>query len=270
MIQKISSFWDLSPSPLGLSVTGFGHQTSLKRPIRPRSLDCGGLCCLLKGNGIFESQSVKRTPVGPGNVMLLFPGEWHAYGPDTKWEEFWFLFKGPLLAHCRTQGLQPARAIFPNQDPVFWRHLLREALGIIQHDTHDSASRITGVLFSALNELLTRRGNPFPDAGDPMSVIAAQIRAAPEKDWDFKELARDHGMSYVLLRKNFALRFRSAPYHFLLAERMKLAAQQLATGVPPHQVAYTVGMQDPYHFSRLFKKIMGTSPQNFQRFLVSS
>jgi len=269
MTGEASAFWSSAPSPLGLSVTGFGRHTAVGKPIRRRTLDCAGLFCLLKGRGTFESQSLKRTPIGPGNVVILFPGEWHAYGPETEWEEFWFLFQGPLLDYCRACGLQPGKAVFSHQDPLFWRSILRLATRV-QRDPHTAARHLPGVLFSALNELLARPGGAPAIEGDPLLFVAAQIRAAPEKDWDFKELARQHGMSYALLRKNFPLRFRSSPYQFLLAERMKLAARKLAEGVPPQQVAYALGMNDPYHFSRLFKNVMGASPRNFQRFLISS
>jgi len=35
-------------------------------------------------------------------------------------------------------------------------------------------------------------------------------------------------------------------------------------------IAKQVGMADPFHFSRIFKKVLGLSPKEFQRHLVTS
>jgi len=47
---------------------------------------------------------------------------------------------------------------------------------------------------------------------------------------------------------------------------MKLACQHLAYGTSVQESCFKVGMEDPYHFSRLFKKIMGKAPSYYQSF----
>ena len=55
-----------------------------------------------------------------------------------------------------------------------------------------------------------------------------------------------------------------SPYHVLVRLKMRYAAD-LLNGSPTliKQVAKTMGFADPYHFSRVFKKIYGVSPQAF-------
>src|SRR5690606_14469488 len=56
------------------------------------------LIYISKGEGIFESQSAGFIKVQAGSIILLFPGEWHRYRPDsnTGWVEYWAGFKGNI------------------------------------------------------------------------------------------------------------------------------------------------------------------------------
>jgi AraC-like DNA-binding protein len=50
-------------------------------------------------------------------------------------------------------------------------------------------------------------------------------------------------------------------------QRLKIqhAAQLLAlTDLPVKEIARTVALDDPFYFSRLFKKVMGQSPRPFR------
>ncbi len=60
-------------------------------------------------------------------------------------------------------------------------------------------------------------------------------------------------------------RYRSeSPYQHLLRLKMNRAAElMLGGGMLVKEAADQVGFSDPYHFSRVFKKIYGASPENF-------
>lgn len=55
-----------------------------------------------------------------------------------------------------------------------------------------------------------------------------------------------------------------SPYRYLVRLKMRHAAERLiSSGRPVKQVAAEAGYPDPYHFSRVFKKIYGLSPRRF-------
>ena len=59
---------------------------------------------------------------------------------------------------------------------------------------------------------------------------------------------------------------QQTPYQFLLRLKMNFAASRLAEpGVLVKQVAEETGFQDPFHFSRVFKAVLGLAPNSFQR-----
>jgi len=57
-----------------------------------------------------------------------------------------------------------------------------------------------------------------------------------------------------------------SPYQYLMQMKMNLAAQRLQSpDSSVKEVAQEFGFSDPFHFSRVFKRIFGISPGTFQR-----
>jgi AraC-like DNA-binding protein len=56
-----------------------------------------------------------------------------------------------------------------------------------------------------------------------------------------------------------------APIEFFLRTKNQAAARDLYfSNLPIKDIALTYGIEDPYYFSRLFKKIMGISPSEYR------
>ena len=56
------------------------------------------------------------------------------------------------------------------------------------------------------------------------------------------------------------------PRSYLIRKKINRAAEWLmAGGCQVKEVAHRVGFADPYHFSRVFKRVMGQSPRMFIR-----
>lgn len=57
-----------------------------------------------------------------------------------------------------------------------------------------------------------------------------------------------------------------SPYQYLMRLKMNIAAQRLqAPDALVKSVAYALGYEDPFHFSRAFKRVFGVSPNTFKR-----
>ena len=54
------------------------------KPQTGRILNEYQLVYITKGSGYFSSQSCKKQKIKAGTMILLFPGEWHSYYPDTR------------------------------------------------------------------------------------------------------------------------------------------------------------------------------------------
>ena len=56
-----------------------------------------------------------------------------------------------------------------------------------------------------------------------------------------------------------------SPMDFFLRLKMKEACKMLrSTSLRVYEVAQRLGYQDPYYFSRIFRKVVGISPKEYQ------
>ena len=59
-----------------------------------------------KGSGIFNSDTTKKVNITKGQVIILFPGQWHTYSPkkDTGWNEYYIGFEGKIIDEIAANG----------------------------------------------------------------------------------------------------------------------------------------------------------------------
>lgn len=105
-----------------------------------------------------------------------------------------------------------------------------------------------------------------PQIGASLGIIHRQ----PNSNWTIETLAAAVGMS----RSGFAERFKTLtgepPMQYLTRWRMELAAVHLRQGhLSLSQIAEKVGYQAEPAFSRVFKKLWGTSPGAYRRNTIS-
>jgi AraC-like DNA-binding protein len=80
------------------------------------------------------------------------------------------------------------------------------------------------------------------------------------------EVADDCHVDPAYLSRLFRRYAHQSPYQFLMRLKMNLAAERLQNPeVLVKQVAAQLGFNDPFHFSRAFKKVFGLSPDEFRR-----
>ena len=113
----------------GLIITTTGHQNiepntpypSANHPVRylfspekGRILHEYQLIYISRGKGHFVSKHQKITEIEEGYMFLLFPGEWHNYGPNQEigWKESWVGFTGTNM------GPRMEAGFFSKQKPV--------------------------------------------------------------------------------------------------------------------------------------------------------
>ncbi len=80
------------------------------------------------------------------------------------------------------------------------------------------------------------------------------------------EVARECHVDRSYLCRLFRRYDHQTPHQFLMRQKMNLAAERLQEPESlVKQVARSVGFQDPFHFSRVFKRVFGVSPANFRQ-----
>lgn len=80
------------------------------------------------------------------------------------------------------------------------------------------------------------------------------------------QIAADCRIDPAYLCRLFARYDHQSPYQYLTRLRMGHAAQRLQTpGILVKQVAGELGFGDPFHFSRMFRRTFGVSPQHLMQ-----
>lgn len=151
------------------------------------------------------------------------------------------------------------------------RLLLEEA----HTDRLGSSAIVSGLMDVAFTYLL--RGLVEGQGGDPLSWgLAARnppVRRALEAmhsslahDWTLDRLAEVAGMSRTVFASRFRTTLGETPVGYLRRLRVQRAMGLLsATDAPLASIATRVGYQDAFGFSKVFKRVTGSSPRDFRR-----
>ncbi len=96
--------------------------------------------------------------------------------------------------------------------------------------------------------------------------IQDYVKANLQKTLTIPELARVAECSPASLHRLFKQFSASTPSAWVTATRITKAKQLLcSTTLPIYVIAAQIGIVDPFHFSKLFKRVVGQSPQVFRR-----
>lgn len=80
------------------------------------------------------------------------------------------------------------------------------------------------------------------------------------------EAAAVAGHSVSWLHRQFRRELQTTPAQYIMAARLRIARHLLATGtLGIAEVGQAVGIDDPYYFSKLFKRHMGVAPRAYRR-----
>lgn len=79
------------------------------------------------------------------------------------------------------------------------------------------------------------------------------------------EIAQNAGLSVSHFSYLFKTHIGTAPVDYFINLKVQYACYMLeASDVPVKAIAFKLGYEDPYYFSRLFRKVMGFSPANYR------
>ncbi|HEY8665317.1 MAG TPA: AraC family transcriptional regulator [Tepidisphaeraceae bacterium] len=256
-------------SPLG-QVTQGGYYSKISPMVDLRDLGAYALVYFLEGPCFFGDAAGRRATIHVGDLLLLFPGVGHRYGPleGNRWGHLSIVFQGPVFDLWRQAELiSPERPIHHLLPLDHWRRrladIVEEVAGIGIYKNVEMICRVQQFLLDALRQ---SAAGTEPNLDEQWLAQARDClnRVEGMRGDAVAASAVAMGISYDAFRRRFTRLAGISPGRYCARQVMELACRMLMK--PEGVVANTareLGFCDEFHFSKRFKQIMGMSPHDF-------
>ncbi len=212
----------------------------------------------LKGKGI-HTVGEQNIPFCAGKIVCQPPGVAHGTRSDGEYQDMFIRFE-----RYSPPGNDPV-PIFEDDEDHRFQTLLRMIYEIF-HRRESNWRALVDSLSDALCQLLVG----WVDRKDEPPMVEAAVREMvmniANPDFDLAELVKNSGYCPDYFRRCFRAGTGETPAQYMIRLRMD-HAKQLLNGVGGEmsirQAALLSGYQDPYYFSRLFRKHTGMSPSEY-------
>ena len=230
------------------------------------------LVYITKGKGTFSSESTPEQEVSTGQLLVLFPDEWHTYAPSTKtgWNEYYIGFEGEIANMLmRENFLTKEKQVLDigiNEELV---SLFRRALEIAEADRTASQQYLSGIAMHIIGCLLSITQNKLYEE---MDNAAQKIESAKiimqeniSKEIDAEELSAKLGLSYSWFRKVFKEYTGYSPAKYFQELKLRKAKQLLIESpLTIKEICYQLNYTSTEHFFTVFKKQTGYTPTEYR------
>lgn len=221
------------------------------------------------GQGLYCCQK-RQYYLGQGDLFLISPSQVVNYRADNDdpWEYYWVGFNGTeakrLLNYTGFSSEHPV--IRPPESEK-----IRDSLLHIYRsggNTPAADADMVGYLYLFLAQLIRANGDRSFAYGtrEYLPQALRYIQRNYANDIGVNDLARFSGVSRSQLYRAFMASFGLSPHDYLQKYRINEACSLLRRrDFTIAEVAGSVGFSDPLYFSRIFKKLKGLSPSDYQR-----
>ncbi len=194
---------------------------------------------------------------GPRIRMRLADG-------SRSWIHRYVAFKGPLVAHWRSEGMLPEHPQRIRQ-PGYHADRFDRLLAAVRAAGPWETRRAIRLLELILLDLAEQRTSPrSPPRWLP--AVSEFIDRSPGLTPDYHALACRCGMSLRTLRDSFRRATGMTLHNYAIQQRIAKARQMLGDGdLPIKAVAAQLGYDDVFFFTKQFHKYTGVTPGQYRR-----
>lgn len=214
-----------------------------------------------------------RHELQPGDLLVVPPGTPHAYGASEHqpWSIPWLHVTGTnlpgFLQELDVSAEHPV--IYLGEDPQLLG-LFEEVLTVLEHGYAPGqllyASQALGHLLGMMVWHRQQKWRGEPDPKQKINQSIAYMKQHLEKPLKVSTLAALANLSTSHYTALFKQHTGYAPIDYLIRLRMHWASQLLdTTDQPIKKIAASLGYEDPFYFSRVFKSVNETSPAQYRR-----
>ncbi len=280
LANERDALWGLTISTVGYEVIDPGDVYPTKghaegyyfRVENGRTLNEYQLLYNMEGEGWFESAHCPKMRLQPGDMFLLFPGEWHSYQPDpaTGWTCFWIGFKGKNIEDRLKAGfLSPKKPVYHvgyhAEIEVLYKNAYQAAIEEAAYSQQMLAglvNHLIGLMYALERNIELNKNQSQVDM---VNKARMRIRESVESDLTIQQIAANLGTSYSNFRRLFKEYTGFSPATYQQELRLLRAKELLTTtNMSIKEIAYRLNFESPDYFSTKFKAKMGIKPSDLR------
>ena len=253
---------DLCVTHIGTFTAAGGHYVE-----RPHGTPQHILIACTAGNGSCTLDG-QEWQVEAGDLLFLPPRKAHVYraAPRSPWTIFWIHFRGLRAAdYLASLGVGDSRPVVTVNDAAALIEAFEDTFRHTNHGFNEAAMTGLTTAFARLLGLAKvhqrQPGSRSRRAENRILKVLALLRDDLARPWTLAELARSAQLSIPHFSDLCRRQSGMAPLALLIRLRLQRAVDLLQQGT--HNVAeaaQAVGYDDPFYFSRLFRKHLGMPP----------
>jgi len=222
-----------------------------------------------KGKGIIELAG-QKTELTPNTFFIIPKNTPHHYqsSVDAPWSIYWVHFIGDHAPILYERYLE--RQQFGHFIPYDERRItaFNEVFALLSQSFDTANLEVLNIrLLNFLTSFIYHREiSPGVNDQNMVSNAIAFMKANINNQYTIDELAKHQKLSVSHYSRLFYQKAGSTPVRYFNQLKIQRSCQMLYfTDRNIKEICAELGFDDPYYFSRLFKKLMGISPANYKR-----
>ena len=228
---------------------------------------------IIDGEGEFESKSAGYQKIASGNIIILFPSEWHRYRPnsETGWNEYWIGCDGTYLKElCEKGWLDLKSPILDIGHSEEILHLYHKIINFAREEQPVSQMIMAGLLIQIIGlshqMLRYKMLNGKIDLEQQIKKAKLLLMENSHELLSPEEVAAKLSIGYSRFRKAFKDFTGMAPGQYQMQQRIIKAKEMLLyDNTDIKNIAREVGFDSNVHFTRVFKEKTGETPGRYRR-----
>lgn len=259
------------PLSKALYITDIGFYPNAQYHSRERNKGCKEniLIYCVDGEGwcFAHHQKIK---IVANQAIILPQGTPHKYGADRKnpWSIYWIHFAGKnalkVSQHLLKNKFKPFDVPIYEMRNLLFDHLfsLVEVAG--KMDNLIDISLIFPYYLTSFKQSILP-SKVVDKKYDPIEKSITFMKANLPKNFSLREFASQAALSVSHYSALFQLKTKHSPINYFVFLKMQYACQLLEnTEFSIKQIGLELAYEDPFHFSRTFKNVIGVSPRGFR------
>jgi AraC-like DNA-binding protein len=226
---------------------------------------------ITKGEGILKIDSSEVFQVSKGQIILLFPSQWHSYYPtaESGWNEYYIGFCGEIIENIVNNSFLSKKNqlldVGLNEELV---NLFKRAIETVEKDKIASQQHLMGIVMHMVGLIISESQDKKLDYVYSKQIIESAKIIMNENIYQNiypEELSAELNINYTSFRKMFKHITGFAPAKYFQALKIRKAKQLLLeSSFSVKEISYMLCFYSPESFNITFKKYTGQTPSKYR------